>query len=153
VDDGRRFLRRDTRRWNLIVVDAYYADTIPFHLATAEFVRLVRSRLIPGGVVAVNVIGAMAGDTSRLLRSITRTYASAFPTVALHPVYLGRTDRVADEPRNVVLVATDAAAGRSASARRRTGIGSGSGRREPRTSVRRSVTAGSGRCGSTTCRC
>jgi spermidine synthase len=110
VDDGRRFLRRDTRRWNLIVVDAYYADTIPFHLATAEFVRLVRSRLIPGGVVAVNVIGAMAGDTSRLLRSITRTYASAFPTVALHPVYLGRTDRVADEPRNVVLVATDAAA-------------------------------------------
>jgi hypothetical protein len=52
----------------------------------------------------------MAGDTSKLLRSITKTYASVFSTVALHPVYLDENDRVADEVRNVVLVANEGAA-------------------------------------------
>jgi spermidine synthase/MFS family permease len=110
VEDGRRYLRRDEGGWDLIVVDAYYADAIPFHLATVEFVELLRSKLAPGGTVAVNVIGAMAGDTSKLLRSITKTYASVFSTVALHPVYLDENDRVADEVRNVVLVANEGAA-------------------------------------------
>jgi spermidine synthase/MFS family permease len=110
VEDGRRFLRRDESRWDVIVVDAFYADAIPFHLATVEFVELLRSRLAPGGTVAVNIIGALAGDTSRLLRSITKTYRSVFPTVALHPVFLDSTDRVAGELRNVILIATDGAA-------------------------------------------
>ena len=110
VEDGRRFLRSDEGGWDVIVVDAYYADSIPFHLATVEFVELVRSRLSPGGTVVVNVIGALTGDASKLLRSITKTYRSVFPTVALHPVYLDANDRVEDEIRNVVLVATDAAA-------------------------------------------
>ena len=65
--DGRRFLREDDRRWDLIVVDAFYADGVPFHLTTLEFVELLRSRLVPGGVVATNVIGTLVGDDSRLL--------------------------------------------------------------------------------------
>jgi spermidine synthase len=107
VEDGRRFLRRHQGRWDLIMVDAFYADAIPFHMATLEFVELAHSRLARGGVVVVNMIGSLTGDTSRLLRSITKTYRAVFPTVALHPVYLGATDRVLDEPRNVILVATD----------------------------------------------
>lgn len=110
VEDGRRFLRRDEGGWDLIVVDAYYADAIPFHMATVEFVELARSRLARGGVVVVNLIGSLIGDTSRLLRAITKTYRAVFSTVALHPVYLDANDHVLDEPRNVILVATDAAA-------------------------------------------
>ena len=110
VEDGRRYLRRDSSRWDVIVVDAYYSDAIPFHLATIEFVRLLQSRLTPGGAVVVNVIGALRGDGSRLLRSITKTYGAVFPTVALHPVYLGPQDHILDEVRNVVLVASDGAA-------------------------------------------
>ena len=41
VEDGRRFLRSDDGSWDVIVIDAYYADAIPFHLATVEFVELV----------------------------------------------------------------------------------------------------------------
>ena len=51
--------------------------------------------------MVVNVIGALTGDASKLLRSITKTYRSVFPTVALHPVYLDANDRVPEEIRNV----------------------------------------------------
>ncbi len=73
-EDGRRWLARNDGRWDVIVIDAFYADSIPFHLATVEFLELARSRLSPGGVIVTNVIGAITGDLSRLLRSMTRTY-------------------------------------------------------------------------------
>ncbi len=44
-EDGRRFLQTSNERWDMIVVDAYFADSIPFHLATSQFYELVRSRL------------------------------------------------------------------------------------------------------------
>ena len=109
VEDGRRYLASHDERWDVIVVDAFYSDAIPFHLATREFLELARARLEPGGVVVTNVIGAVAGDQSRLLRSIVRTYRAVFPTVAVHPVFL-RGDRDPRTIRNVILVATDRAA-------------------------------------------
>ena len=33
------------------MIDAFYSDSIPFHLATREFLELARSRLAPGGTV------------------------------------------------------------------------------------------------------
>ena len=89
TSDGRQWLRDHRERWDVIVIDAFYADAIPFQLTTHEFLELVRTRLEPGGVVVVNIIAALTGPDSKLLRSITRTYRSAFPTVLLHPVYDG----------------------------------------------------------------
>jgi spermidine synthase/MFS family permease len=109
VEDGRRWLQRDDRRWDVIVIDAFYADSIPFHLTTVEFLELARSRLTPGGVIVSNIIGAIAGEQSRLLRSMTRTYRTVFPTVAVHPVNL-QGDADPENIRNIILVATEAAA-------------------------------------------
>lgn len=108
VDDGRRFLRTHRERWDVIVLDAYYADSIPFHLATVQFAELLRSRLTPGGVVVSNVIGAVSGSSSRLLRALAKTYRSAFPTIELHPVFRGG-DTDPEGIRNVVLVASEGA--------------------------------------------
>jgi spermidine synthase len=106
VEDGRRFLAQNDGPWDAIVVDAFYSDSIPFHLATREFLELARSRLTPGGVVATNIIGAVRGAESRLFRSMLRTYRAVFPTVAVHPV--------GEEPinsiRNVILVSGESAA-------------------------------------------
>lgn len=109
VEDGRRFLAANDGPWDAIVIDAFYSDSIPFHLATREFLELARSRLAPGGVVATNIIGAVSGNDSRLFRSMLRTYRTVFPTVAIHPV-LGAGERDLDEIRNVILVAGDGAA-------------------------------------------
>jgi spermidine synthase len=110
VDDGRRFLQRHDDRYDVIMLDAFYADGVPFHMTTLEFVELLRDRLTPGGVVAVNVIGALTGSGSRITRALWKTYASVFPTVVFHPVYEGAFDRTPGDVRNIILVATERAA-------------------------------------------
>ena len=82
VEDGRRYVAGHEGPWDVIVVDAFYSDSIPFHLATREFLELARSRLAPGGLVVTNIIGAVKGPDSRLFRSMLRTYRAVFPTVA-----------------------------------------------------------------------
>src|SRR6187402_1525527 len=110
VDDGRRYLQRHDDRYDVIMLDAFYADGVPFHLTTLEFAELLHDRLTPGGVVAVNVIGALTGSGSRITRALWKTYASVFPTVVFHPVYEGAFDRTPTDVRNIILVATERAA-------------------------------------------
>src|SRR5262245_17030915 len=107
IEDGRRFLTKDDRKWDVIALDTFYADSIPFHMTTLEFLDVLRSRLAPGGVVVVNTIGSIRGSSSRLFRSVYKTYATEFPSVAVHPVAeSGYTD---DSLANLIVVATDAA--------------------------------------------
>jgi spermidine synthase len=109
VEDGRRYLQRNDHRYDVIVLDAFYADSIPFHLATLEFMELVHERLLPGGVVVTNVIGAQRGTQSKLLRSMYRTYRAVFPTVAVHPVNTVPGE-LATDVKNVIFVASDSPA-------------------------------------------
>jgi spermidine synthase len=92
----------------VIAIDAYFSDSIPFHLTTQEFLQLVRTRLKPGGVVVANIIGSLRGSQSKLFRSFYRTYRTVFPTVMVHPVVLaGENDEAL---RNLIFVATDSPA-------------------------------------------
>jgi spermidine synthase len=109
IEDGRRFLADDETRWDAIVIDAFFADAIPFHLVTREFLQLAQSRLEPGGVIVTNAIGAIGGPGSRLFRSIYRTYRTVFPTVLVHPAILPG-DAGDATFRNLILVATEQAA-------------------------------------------
>jgi spermidine synthase len=109
VDDGRRFLASNDGPWDVIIVDAFYSDSIPFHLATREFLELARSRLTPGGLVAANIIGAVRGRDSRLFRSMLRTYRAVFPTVTIHPVVDSGAQDL-EGIRNIIVVAGDGAA-------------------------------------------
>jgi spermidine synthase len=109
VEDGRRFLAQNQGPWDQIVIDAFYSDSIPFHLATQEFLELAKSRLAPGGIVASNIIGAVEGPESRLFRSMLRTYRSVFPAVSIHPVKDAPREPL-DVIRNIIVVASDSAA-------------------------------------------
>ena len=106
VEDGRRWLVANDERWDVIMIDAFFADSIPFHMYTTEFLELARTRLKPGGVIVTNTIGAMAGTGSEMLRSLYRTYRSQFPTVVLHPVSLPGEEDVTDY-RNVIFVSSE----------------------------------------------
>jgi spermidine synthase len=109
VGDGRRFLADDDTRWDAIVIDAFFADAVPFHLVTREFVQLAQSRLNPGGVIVTNAIGAIAGPGSRLFRSIYRTCRTVVPTAVVHPA-IHEGDQGEETFRNLILVATEQAA-------------------------------------------
>jgi spermidine synthase len=77
--DARSFLRRTDDRYDVIVIDAYRPPYVPFYLATEEFFELVRDRLSPGGIVALNV-ATTPGDRS-LAEHIGGTLASVLPRV------------------------------------------------------------------------
>ncbi len=84
AEDARPFLRRSDRRYDAVFVDAYRQPYIPFYLTTREFFGLVRDRLAPGGVLAVNVGHPEGSD--RLERVLTATMRSVFAHVARDPV-------------------------------------------------------------------
>jgi predicted membrane-bound spermidine synthase len=82
--DARPFLRSTDERYDLIIVDAYHQPYIPFYLATREFFALVRERLRPGGIVALNV--AAVPDDRRLVDAIGGTLAAELPQALEWPV-------------------------------------------------------------------
>jgi spermidine synthase len=120
VQDGRLFVEQVARKiatgqarpYDLIVIDAYNSDAIPYHLTTREFLTKVRAILSPDGAVAANVIGCLDGPKSPLLRSMLRTYAAVFPQIYLFPN--GGVDEGEDlSQRNHILLATNDPARRS----------------------------------------
>jgi spermidine synthase len=105
VQDGRVYLRRAEAKYDLIVLDAYFAEGIPFHLATREFLQIVRDRLNPGGLVAANIIGALEGSNSRLYRALHKTYGAVFPGLYPFPAAFSPA-RITTDTRTIVLIAT-----------------------------------------------
>jgi spermidine synthase len=84
--DGRLFLRRSKQKWDLIMMDAYYADAVPFFLTTQEFFKIVADRLTPGGVFVNNVVGRVSGPRSGFFRSVYLTMGTVFPQLHAFPV-------------------------------------------------------------------
>ncbi|UIO99498.1 fused MFS/spermidine synthase [Halobaculum sp. CBA1158] len=84
---GRQFLQETDRTYDLIVMDAYQKDKVPFELTTREFMRLASSRLDDDGILFANVISAESGPASQFYRAEYRTIDGvfaqtyAFPTV------------------------------------------------------------------------
>jgi spermidine synthase len=82
--DGRDFIEKTDKKWDLVLLDAFGEDFIPFHLTTVEFLREVKSRLEPDGVVVSNVWRS----DKRLFRSMIKTYLGVFDRVFVFPCRL-----------------------------------------------------------------
>lgn len=107
VQDGRLFFLKNDRKYDVVFLDAYNSDTVPFHLTTQEFHREIKARLKPGGVVGVNLISAAVGTKSKLFRSVYKTLAENFAEIYVFPVrWYG--NEIPSGITNVILVATDA---------------------------------------------
>ncbi len=83
--DGREYLERTNHSYDVVVLDAYRADRVPYHLTTVEFMRLVRDRMGADGVVVANVISAREGPESEFYRAQYRTMDRAFENVYSFP--------------------------------------------------------------------
>jgi spermidine synthase len=111
VQDGRRYLVTTRERYDAIIVDAYYAESIPFHVTTVEFMRVLKRRLNPGGVAIFNMISSMTGTNSRLVRSEYKTIRQVFPYCGVFPILHPGEDTGDYSPavvRNIILVASEA---------------------------------------------
>jgi spermidine synthase len=80
VADGRAFIEKEGSPYDIIILDAYSSDSTPVHLTTLEFLRAVRKRLTPGGVV----ISSFWTRTQNMnYDAMVRTYQEAFVGIYL----------------------------------------------------------------------
>lgn len=106
VSDGRSFLRDCRGNYDVVFLDAYQVNDIPYHLSTLEFLRELRGRLSEGGVAASNIVGP---EKNPVFGSMVATYKRAFPHIY---VFEGVSSY------NNVVVASSRSMGRRALARR-----------------------------------
>ncbi|MCA8943993.1 MAG: fused MFS/spermidine synthase, partial [Planctomycetes bacterium] len=83
--DGRVFVEHVARHYDLVIVDAYERQIyIPTQVSSREFFEVVRARLKPGGVVALNVGGRTFGDA--VVNVVGSTVAEVFGEAAIFRV-------------------------------------------------------------------
>jgi len=85
VSDARSFLRESAERYDYMILDVFNGDTTPSHLMSLEAFRLMRERLSPGGALAINLIGTVAGRGAFATASVIRTLGEVFPDVRMYP--------------------------------------------------------------------
>jgi spermidine synthase len=79
AQDGRWGLEHSSRKYDLIVLDAYRPPYIPWHLATREYFQIVHDRLTDEGAIAINV--GRAPEDRRLIDALVVTLREVFPSV------------------------------------------------------------------------
>ncbi|ELZ24857.1 spermidine synthase [Halosimplex carlsbadense 2-9-1] len=82
---GRQFLRETNRTYDLVVLDAYQKDKVPFELTTREFMTLASDRLDDDGILFANVISASSGPASEFYRAQYATVDRVFPQTYSFP--------------------------------------------------------------------
>jgi spermidine synthase len=75
VQDGRQFIEERPNTYDIIFLDAFGSDSIPYHLATREFLEAVRRAITARGVVLADVWGP---GSNRLYPAMVRTYQEVF---------------------------------------------------------------------------
>lgn len=78
IDDGRVFIKKQLARsgvpkYDIIILDAFNSDYIPFHLTTKEFLEQVKGLLADDGVVVANVF-----YDNRFFDAQLKTFISVF---------------------------------------------------------------------------
>jgi spermidine synthase len=80
VADGRRFIEECKDPYDLIFLDAFSAENIPYALATREFLQAVRRALTPKGAVVGNV---WSRHSNPLYGSMVVTYQDVFGDLSI----------------------------------------------------------------------
>jgi spermidine synthase len=98
--DGREFLYRTDKKYELIILDAYGTSTIPFHLVSQEVFNLAKSKMSSNGIIAINV--QSIGWKSEIVNTIGATLASVFRNVLVLPIV-----EPPNKFGNLIIVASD----------------------------------------------
>lgn len=73
--DGRMFVKRAKKKYDVVFLDAYQNDYIPFHLTTKEFLNEVKKKLKDGGIVVSNIVSP---QRNKFFDSMITTYREVF---------------------------------------------------------------------------
>lgn len=87
--DGREFLQQTDEEYDVVVLDAYRKQQVPFHLTTQEFFQLIHDKTDEDGIVVSNVISAPEGPGSEFGKAYYRTMNLEFNSMYYFPTREG----------------------------------------------------------------
>jgi SAM-dependent methyltransferase len=67
-EDARSYLNREGERYDLIILDVFAGENVPWYLVTREALQAVRRHLNPGGRLLVNWVTRGGGESAGLRR-------------------------------------------------------------------------------------
>jgi spermidine synthase len=100
VTEGRQYLRRSRERYDVVFFDVFGSASIPFHLVTREAFAEAKARLVPGGILALNV--ETDGWDDPLAHALVATLRTQFRDVFAMP-----TAEPQNKLGNIVIFASD----------------------------------------------
>ena len=104
VQDANQFLKEDTTKYDLIVLDTYSsARVIPSDLVTKEYFQRVKNHLKSNGIVVMNLITDAAFKTDFSM-NLDNTLRSVFPFNLSRQVIGEINPWQIDEPKNLIYV-------------------------------------------------
>lgn len=74
ICDGRRYIEKSKEKYDIVFLDAFTATSIPYRLATREFLDAVKSRIAKDGIVCANL-----WDGNEDFPQMLKTFSSVFP--------------------------------------------------------------------------
>ena len=92
VGDGRKFIEECKAPYDIVFLDAYGSEDIPYRMATKEVLHAVRRATAPTGIVASNI---WAAGANRLHDPMVRTFQEVFDSVYIVAVK--------EDPNEIVL--------------------------------------------------
>ena len=78
VGDARYRVQELNETYDLIIHDCFTGGSEPFHLLSQEMMLELKSKLTPGGVLAVNFVGFTDEQRLQPIKSVARTLDSVF---------------------------------------------------------------------------
>ncbi len=101
VNDGREFIDKNNKKYDFIILDAFFAKSMPYPLITRQFFAQVNKSLSENGIFALNVNGAFIGEKSKLFRSLHKTLKESFPYISLFAAKINRPN----DMQNIIVYA------------------------------------------------
>ena len=75
-EDARTYVRKCKKRYNLIIIDLFFADGIPDHLTTIEFYNDLKNCLFDDGILISNSITDFSNNLT--LNAVLSTFNAVF---------------------------------------------------------------------------
>ena len=101
VQDGRDFIENNKRKYHLLILDAFFARSLPFPLFTRQFFTQVKNSITEDGILTLNVNGAFTGRKSKLFHSLYKTIKESFSYISLFAAKSKRPE----ELQNIIIYA------------------------------------------------
>ncbi|MCI0508006.1 MAG: fused MFS/spermidine synthase [Gammaproteobacteria bacterium] len=86
TDDGRYYLASSPKQYDFLILDAFSGDLTPAHLLSKEALTSAKMRLMPQGVLAINIIGNLVGENF-MTASVVKTMEEVFDQVEIYPAF------------------------------------------------------------------